>query len=86
MEENKRMDKINYYLDIAEAVSGRGTCLRKNFGCIIVKNDEIISTGYTGSPRGRVNCIDLGFCTKKEKSTMEDMMHAVRYMQNKMPC
>ena len=67
MEENKRVDKINYYLDIAEAVSGRGTCLRKNFGCIIVKNDEIISTGYTGGPRGRVNCIDLGYCTKKEK-------------------
>ena len=66
MEENKRMDKINYYLDIAEAVSKRGTCLRKNFGCIIVKNDEIIATGYTGSPRGRANCIDLGYCTKKK--------------------
>ncbi len=64
---NKRIDKINYYLDIAEAVSERGTCLRKNFGCIIVKNDEIIATGYTGAPRGRKNCIDLGYCTKKEK-------------------
>lgn len=63
----KRIDKINYYLNIAEAVSERGTCLRKNFGCIIVKNDEIISTGYTGAPRGRENCIDLGYCTKKEK-------------------
>lgn len=65
--ENVRIDKINYYLDIAEAVSKRGTCLRKNFGCIIVKNDEIIATGYTGAPRGRKNCIDLGYCTKKEK-------------------
>ena len=64
--ETKRVDKINYYLDIAEAVAERGTCLRKNFGCIIVKNDEIISTGYTGAPRGRVNCIDLGYCTKKK--------------------
>lgn len=64
---NKRIDKVNYYLDIAEAVSERGTCLRKNFGCIIVKNDEIIATGYTGAPRGRKNCIDLGYCTKKEK-------------------
>ena len=62
----ERLDKINYYLDIAETVAKRGTCLRKNFGCIIVKNDEIISTGYTGAPRGRINCIDLGFCTKKE--------------------
>lgn len=67
MEGNKRVDKTNYYLDIAEVVAKRGTCLRKNFGCIIVKNDEIISTGYTGAPRGRKNCIDLGYCTKKEK-------------------
>lgn len=67
MSENKRLDKINYYLDIAETVSKRGTCLRKNFGCIIVKNDEIISTGYSGAPRGRINCIDLGYCTKKQK-------------------
>ncbi len=65
MEEN-RVDKTNYYLDIAEAVAERGTCLRKNFGCIIVKNDEIIATGYTGAPRGRCNCIDLGYCTKKK--------------------
>ncbi len=61
-----RVDKTNYYLDIAETVAERGTCLRKNYGCIIVKNDEIISTGYSGAPRGRENCIDLGFCTKKK--------------------
>lgn len=61
-----RVDKTNYYLDIAEAVAERGTCLRKNFGCIIVKNDEIIATGYTGAPRGRCNCIELGYCTKKK--------------------
>ena len=64
--ETNRVDKENYYLSIAEAVAGRGTCLRKNYGCIIVKNDEIISTGYTGAPRGRENCIDLGYCTKKK--------------------
>ena len=63
---NTRVDKINYYLDIAETVAERGTCLRKNYGCIIVKNDEIISTGYSGAPRGRDNCIDLGFCVKKQ--------------------
>lgn len=66
MSENRRVDKINYYLDIAEAVSKRGTCIRKNYGCIIVKNDEIISTGYTGAPRGRKNCIDIGYCVKKK--------------------
>ena len=62
----ERVDKTNYYLDIAETVAERGTCLRKNYGCIIVKNDEIISTGYSGAPRGRINCIDLGHCTKKK--------------------
>ena len=62
----ERVDKINYYLDIAETISERGTCLRKNFGAITVKNDEIIATGYTGAPRGRKNCIDLGYYTKKK--------------------
>ena len=64
--ENKRVEKNEYYLSIAKAVAGRGTCLRKNYGCIIVKYDEIIATGYTGAPRGRKNCIDLGYCTKKK--------------------
>ncbi|NMA86832.1 MAG: cytidine deaminase [Tissierellia bacterium] len=62
----QRRDKVNYYLDIAETVSKRGTCLRRNFGAIIVKNDEIISTGYTGAPRGRKNCSDLGFCRREQ--------------------
>lgn len=60
-----RRDKHNYYLDIAETVLERGTCLRRNYGAIIVKNDEIISTGYTGAPRGRANCCDIGHCTRK---------------------
>ncbi len=61
----KRRDKHNYYLDIAETVLERGTCLRRNYGAIILKNDEIIATGYTGSPRGRANCSDLGYCIRK---------------------
>lgn len=61
-----RVDKINYYLDIAETVIERGTCLRRNFGAIIVKNDEIVSTGYVGAPRGRKNCSDLGYCTREK--------------------
>lgn len=61
-----RRDKVNYYLDIAEAVLGRGTCLRRNFGAIIVKNDQIISTGYVGAPRGRKNCCDVGTCIRKQ--------------------
>ena len=59
-----RRDKENYYLDIAETVLERSTCLRRCYGAIIVKNDEIVSTGYNGAPRGRKNCIDLGYCTR----------------------
>ncbi len=61
-----RRDKINYYLDIAQTVSERGTCLRRNYGAILVKNDEIISTGYTGAPRSRTNCIDMGHCLREK--------------------
>ena len=60
-----RTDKINYYLDIAETVLERGTCLRRNYGAIIVKNDQIISTGYVGAPRGRKNCIDMKYCVRQ---------------------
>ena len=59
-----RISKENYYLDIAETVIGRATCLRRCYGAIIVKNDEIISTGYNGAPRGRKNCVDLGRCAR----------------------
>lgn len=61
-----RVSKINYYLDIAQTVSERSTCLRKCYGAIIVKNDTIISTGYNGAPRGRKNCSDIGRCTREE--------------------
>ena len=62
----KRIDKINYYLDIAESVLERSTCIRRCFGAVIVKNDEIISTGYNGAPRGRKNCSDLGYCMREK--------------------
>ena len=62
----RRRDKDNYYLDIAETVAERGTCLRRNYGSIIVKNDEIISTGYTGAPMGRKNCIDMQTCIREK--------------------
>ena len=59
-----RVSKHNYYLDIAQTVAERSTCLRKMYGAIIVKNDSIISTGYNGAPRGRKNCTDLGVCMR----------------------
>ena len=60
----ERVSKHNYYLDIAQTVAERATCMRRMFGAIIVKNDSIISTGYNGAPRGRKNCSDLGFCMR----------------------
>ena len=62
----ERVSKIDYYLDIAETVSERSTCLRRRFGAIIVKNDVIISTGYNGAPRGRINCNDRGSCLRDD--------------------
>ena len=59
-----RISKENYYLNIAKTVAGRGTCIRRKFGAIIVKDDVIISTGYAGATRGRVNCCDLNYCLR----------------------
>ena len=61
----ERISKENYYLDIAETVLERATCLRRVYGAIIVTNDEIISTGYNGAPRGRANCSELGYCSRE---------------------
>ena len=61
-----RTDKTNYYLDIAETVTERSTCIRRCWGAVIVKNDEIISTGYNGAPRGRKNCTDVGVCIREK--------------------
>ena len=60
----ERVKKDKYYLDIAESVTKRSTCLRRQYGAIIVKNDEVISTGYNGAPRGEMNCCDCGFCQR----------------------
>ena len=70
-----RVDKENYYLDIAETVLERSTCLRLKYGAIIVRNDEIISTGYNGAPRGRKNCSDAGFCMREKLN----IPHGQRY-------
>ena len=62
----ERVSKHNYYLDIAQTVAERSTCLRKKYGAIIVKDDSIIATGYNGAPRGRQNCSDLNFCMREK--------------------
>ena len=70
-----RIDKENYYLDIAETVMERSTCGRSQYGAIIVRNDEIVSTGYNGAPRGRDNFIDLGYCIRDKLN----IPHGQRY-------
>ena len=71
----QRRDKHNYYLDIAETVLQRGTCRRRNYGSIIVKNDEIIATGYVGAPRKRTNCVDLGYCLRERLNIPRGQMY-----------
>lgn len=63
---NKRIEKDRYYLNLAYDVSLRSTCIRRQYGAVIVKNDEIISTGYNGSPRNGVNCNDCGYCLREK--------------------
>ena len=65
---DSRRSKENYYLDIAEAALERSTCLRRQFGAIIVRDDEIVATGYNGAPRGRANCIDLNYCIRQQRN------------------
>ena len=67
MSSDVRISKDEYYLNIAKEVAARGTCLRRNYGAVIVKNDEIVATGYTGAPRGRINCNALGKCIRMEQ-------------------
>lgn len=62
----RRIDKTNYYLDMAEIALERSTCLRRKWGVVIVKNDEVIATGYNGAPRGRKNCDELGYCMREK--------------------
>ena len=62
----ERISKDQYYLNIAEQVARRSTCLRRHYGAVIVNHDEIISTGYNGAPRGEPNCIDRQFCKREQ--------------------
>lgn len=62
---SNRPNKDEYYLNIAQEVASRGTCLRRNYGAVIVNNDVIVGTGYVGAPRGRENCCDIGECYRQ---------------------
>ena len=82
----ERVSKENYYLDIAQTVAERCTCLRRKFGAIIVNNDVIVSTGYNGAPRGRKNCSDLKFCMRDKlnipRGERYEMCRSVHAEQN----
>lgn len=75
MGELSRITKTDYYLALAEAISKRSTCIRRQYGALIVKNDEVIATGYNGSPRGSANCIDIGVCWREDNN----IPHGERY-------
>lgn len=61
----KRPSKDEYYLEIAKSIALRSPCSLRRYGAIIIRNDAIISTGYNGSARGVINCLDVG-CIKEE--------------------
>ena len=67
----KRISKKTYYLNIAKTVAQRSTCLRRNYGAILVKDDQILSTGYNGSARGEKNCSDIEFCPREERGAKQ---------------
>lgn len=81
-----RITKDAYYLNIAEQVLERSTCLRRRYGAVIVNNDEIVSTGYNGSARGDVNCCDIGVCDRElnnvPKGERYEMCKAIHAEQN----
>lgn len=82
----RRISKEKYYLSIAESVAQRSTCLRRRYGAVIVNNDEIVSTGYNGAPRGERNCVDCGVCRRDElripKGERYELCCAVHAEQN----
>ena len=83
---NERISKDRYYLGLAEAVLARSTCLRRHYGAVIVNNDEVISTGYNGAPRGEANCSDVGTCERERlnvpKGERYELCVAVHAEQN----
>ena len=68
-----RPSKTDYYLDIARSVAARSTCLRRQYGCVVVKNDRIVATGYNGAPSGVLSCYESGNCRRK------NILHGTRY-------
>ena len=64
----ERIGKEAYYLSIAAEVAKRSTCLRRQYGAVIVNDDQIVATGYNGAPRGDANCCDEGSCWRERNN------------------
>ena len=82
--EKGRISKEDMYLNMAETAALRSTCLKRKYGCVIVKNDRVISTGYNGSPSGSPNCCDIGYCPRafSHKGERYDLCKAVHAEMN----
>lgn len=83
---SKRVTKDAYYLNIAREVAMRATCMSAHFGCLIVNDDQIISTGYNGAPRKTKDCYEIGFCLRRKlgvkSGTQYEMCRSVHAEQN----
>lgn len=82
----KRTSWDEYFLEIAQVVAKRSTCLRRFYGAVIVKDKILISTGYNGSARGEANCVDVGQCVRERlkvpKGERYELCVAVHAEQN----
>ena len=65
--EQLRPNKVDYYMNITKQVAERSNCLSTKLGAVIVKEDQIISTGYNGAPRKTKDCMDHGSCLRRER-------------------
>lgn len=77
----ERISKTEYYLNIAEEVMQRSTCLNKHWGAVIVKDDTIISTGFNGAPRCMKDCLQKGFCNLYDYRRKNNLGRGTAYEQ-----
>ena len=75
----ERINKYQYYLNIAKEVSKRSTCLNKHWGAVIVKEDVIVSTGFNGAPRKIKDCMERGYCKLQEYRNKHNLERGTAY-------
>ena len=71
-----RPDWDDYFMEIAEVVGKRSTCLRRRIGAVLVKNKRILATGYNGAPSGLAHCYELG-CLREEMDVPSGTRHEI---------